>query len=136
MGRFNRWSECLCRITRGLLLTSVSLAGCVNQRHLDDIDTISLVELQRLRDAETTHPDALLLIDARSPDEFREGRIPAAINMSLSEVDPRKGVDKRIAAFETIVILRPEFTQHIIPGNHQADAGDAVQRRPFVSRRI
>ncbi|MBX3389029.1 MAG: hypothetical protein KF691_06190 [Phycisphaeraceae bacterium] len=86
----------------GVAISSVILAGCeVSDKDVVWIDTERAVEFQNRRESD---PRAALFIDPRPTDSFESAHIPGAINSSLATFDGEKGIDPRIAQFESIVV--------------------------------
>lgn len=92
------------RVVSLLLLGLISgNAACTA---IDDnaIEPINLEQLTALKQSAESNPLALLLIDPRPKQDFELAHIPTARNVTLSSLDGAKGIDPRLAQFESIVI--------------------------------
>jgi rhodanese-related sulfurtransferase len=97
-------------LRRFLLPASVGIAACgsvgcngvqVSDR---DLKSISTVELSSLVEAAKEEPDTVVLIDSRSPIDFRRSHLPKAVNVDLADMDGGAFSDAKFAAFETRVV--------------------------------
>lgn len=90
------------------LLVVALLAGCVGPRKVSDRDikTIDLSTLMALVERQAQEPGRarLLLIDSRARSSYDTARIPGAVSMLLSDIDPEMGRDPRIEAYDEIVV--------------------------------
>ena len=64
----------------GLALPSLARAGGE-----EDVEVIGVDEVRRLQQS----PRRIVLVDVRSPQEFRESRIAGAVNVPLTELERR-----------------------------------------------
>jgi len=90
------------RLTASLLACGIALAGCeVTDDSVKWINVDRAAELQRERAAD---PLASIFIDPRPSDSFQAAHIPGAVNMSVASFDGEKGINPRVAQFQTIVV--------------------------------
>jgi rhodanese-related sulfurtransferase len=90
--------------TAATVLSLVAATGALGAQYATpepgDVKRITVAELKKLHDA-----GAVLVLDVRSAEAYREGHIPGAISMPLAAIADRagelKGAKKRIVAYCT-----------------------------------
>ena len=108
-------------IQRGALtLVAAALAGglfggCESGVSDDDIELATVVSLRAKQADLKDNPQAVLLLDSRSPAAFRVRHIPGAMNFTLAQVPTSKTTqDGRLLGYDSIII----YGQH--PGDDSA----------------
>ncbi len=85
------------------LCAAMPLGGC---GHIDDTDikNVSMGEVSALLAAREKEPKALVLVDARAPQDYAVAHIPGAVNLLLSDFPENRDRDKRFDAFDRIIV--------------------------------
>lgn len=85
-----------------LAASTLLLGGC----GIDDtkIESVSLGELSTAMANRDKDSKALLLVDARAPQDFATGHLPGAKNILLSDLPEQRGRDKRLEVFDRIIV--------------------------------
>jgi len=88
-----------------LLLPAALMGACTGQKKVtgDDINYVSTGELQRLVAKASSEDGVLLLLDARSEEDFRAAHLPSARSLRASDVDPDLGKDPAISRYKHII---------------------------------
>lgn len=84
------------------LMTTAGLVGCnkdVSDRDLQSIDTVAV---KRLMD--TSRGNTLRIVDARPPDQFEQGHLPGAMNMTLNDLPERARLPASVSSARTVVV--------------------------------
>lgn len=87
------------------LVALASLGGCESGVSDDDIELHSVGDIRAKQVTLEENPRAMLLIDSRSPAQFRERRIAGAINFTLAQAPTgNAAADGRLMGYESIVV--------------------------------
>lgn len=89
----------------GVIACGGLLGGCTGQKKVNerDIEVISTSELQRLVARASNEDGVVLLLDARSLEDFREAHLPGARSLRPSDVNPELGRDPAISRYKHII---------------------------------
>lgn len=84
-------------------LAAMSLGGC---GHIDDTDikNVSMGEVSALLASREREPKALVLVDARAPQDYAVAHIPGAVNLLLTDFPENRDRDKRFDAYDRIIV--------------------------------
>jgi rhodanese-related sulfurtransferase len=88
-------------ILAGLICTCAALTGCrtISENQVDD----RRIAPERAWEMIDRNPSRFLVLDARTPEAFQEGRIPGARRMELAEFDPQDP-DPAFKAYRGVII--------------------------------
>lgn len=84
-----------------LTLTNV---GCSTGPSDADIKTVKISPFRALVEESKTKPNQVLIVDARSADEYRASHIEGARNLRAEQLRPESPVFSQLAGYETIVV--------------------------------
>ncbi len=86
------------------LLVMVSGVGCSTGPSDADIKTIKIAPFRALVEESKTKPGQILIIDARSADEYRASHVEGARNLRADQLRPESPVFSQLTGYETIVV--------------------------------
>jgi len=88
------------------ILTLVGLAGGGCEKSTTDasIHTISVPDTRKMLERRRKDERLVLLVDPRAAQDFDSGHIDGATNLHLKDIPNGSSPDKRLAAYETIVV--------------------------------
>lgn len=88
----------------GLFGVGTGLGGCAAGSSDSDIKTVKITQFRAYVEESKTKPAEILIIDARSPDEYKAAHIEGARNVRADQLRAESPILTQISEFDTIVV--------------------------------